>query len=149
MKALIAWLAATIDTAILVSVVSTQLVLADISGFGLAVPVGDRLAATLHDLIGVGPALAVLVGSSYAVAFPVAHRILRISGGNPVIWFAAAGLLSLPSAIVLIKLAMGGTLLASARTPLGMIAVSLCGLAGGLFYYWLTTVMRRAESDSG
>jgi len=145
MKSVTAWLAAVVDTAVLVSIVSTQLVLSDVTSFGLAVSPGDRVAATLHDLVGLGPALLMLVGASFLVAFPVAHVLALRFGGRRVLWFAAAGLCSLPTSIITIKLIMGGTLLASARTPPGMTLVALCGLVGGAFYYWLRTLMDKAR----
>lgn len=137
MKTVLFFVAAVIDTTILVSVVSTQLVLADVSSFGLTVTMGDRVATTLQDLLGLGPALLILVSCSFVVALPIAHFAHRKFGGNRMWWFSAAGFSSLPAAIVLIKLAMGGTLLASARTPLGMFLVALCSMAGGWFYAWL------------
>lgn len=131
------FISAVIDTAILVSVVSTQLVLADVSSFGLDVSIGDRLATTLADLLGLGPVLLILISCSFLVAFPIANFAHRRFGGGRQWWFAAAGFTSLPAAIVLIKLAMGGTLLASARTPLGMFLVALCSMAGGWMFAWL------------
>lgn len=138
MKTVLFYISTVIDTTILVSVVSTQLVLADVSSFGLVVTMGDRLSTTVRDLLGVGPALLILIGCSYLVALPVAHFLHRRIGGQRLWWFLAAGFTSLPTAIILIKLAMGGTLLASARTPLGMFLVALCSMAGAWIFVWMS-----------
>ena len=45
-KSILIFLAAVVDASILTSVLSTQLVLADIKGFGLTVTFSDRLQAT-------------------------------------------------------------------------------------------------------
>ena len=72
MKATIAYIGSVIDTTILASVVSTQLVLADVAGFGLTVTMSDRIHTTIGDLLGLGPTLLMLVGLTFAVAFPLA-----------------------------------------------------------------------------
>ena len=127
-----------VDASILTSIGSTQLVLADVTGFGLDVTIGDRLNATIHDLIGVGPALLMLIGISFLVAFIVAGYAHRMIGGSRAVWFSAAGFLSVPCALLLLKMAMGGTLLAAARTSLGMFLIACCCMAGGYGYAWIT-----------
>jgi len=139
MKTMAFFVVAVIDASILTSIVSTQLVLADIRSFGLAVSLGDRLQATLHDLLGLALPLLVLIGLSFLVAFAVARYAIRIIGGNQMMWFMAAGLTSVPTGIVLIKYFMGGTLLASARTSLGMLLIALCGMAGGWMFAYLNS----------
>ena len=141
MKAFAAYISAVIDTVILTSIVSTQLVLADVAGFGVAVSLNDRIGATLHDLIGLGPALALLIAASFAVAFPLAAFLQRRFGASPMLWYMAAGLLAMPAALMLLKVIMGGTLLASARTPLGMLLVALCGLVGGWVFAWVLNLL--------
>jgi hypothetical protein len=137
-KTVLFFIMAVVDAAILTSIVSTQLVLADVKYFGLDVTMGDRVNATIHDLLGVGPALLMLIGLSFLVAFVIARYAHRHIGGNRALWFSAAGFLSMPSALLLLKMAMGGTLLASARTSLGMFLVACCCMAGGYGYAWVT-----------
>jgi len=139
MKRVAFFVAAVVEASILTSIVSTQLVLADIQGFGLAVSFGDRLQATLHDLLGLALPLLILIGLSFLVAFAVARYAIRTIGGNPMTWFMAAGFASVPAALVLIKYFMGGTLLASARTSLGMLLIAGCGMAGGWVFAYLTS----------
>jgi hypothetical protein len=148
MKAVAFFLAAVIDTSILTSIVSTQLVLADVRSFGLTVSFGDRVQATLHDLLGLALPLLVLIGLSFLVAFAVARYAIRLIGGNKMMWFMAAGFTSVPAGIVLIKYFMGGTLLASARTSLGMLLVALCGMAGGWVFAYLTSRFGRVSADA-
>lgn len=60
-KLLFIFAAAVVTTFLLMSVVGTQLVLADIKSFGLQVSLADRISATLHDLLGLLPILLVSV----------------------------------------------------------------------------------------
>ena len=148
MKRGIAYLASVIDATLIISIISSQLVLADVASFGLDVPINVRLATTASDLAGLGPALLVLVAATYAVAFTVAAFGRRRFGGSAYLWYPVAGLTSLPVAIVAIKWLMGGTLLASARTPLGMALVALGSMSGGWLYCWLLEIFeRRAGND--
>lgn len=139
LKSFVFYLAAVIGTSILISVVSTQLVLEDVASFGLHVSRDDRLAATLHDLMGLAVPLLLLVGLSFLVAFTVAKHACRHIGGNRTLWFMAAGLLSVPAAILGIKFAMGGTLLAAARSDVGMFLIACCSMLGGWLYAWLSS----------
>ena len=134
MKTIVIFVAAVVFAATLTSIVSTQLVLADIQSFGLAVSLGDRLQATLHDLLGLALPLVMLIGLSFLVAFFVARNAIRMIGGNKMIWYMAAGFTSVPAGIFLIKYFMGGTLLASARTSLGMLLVACCCMSGGWLF---------------
>ena len=146
LKTALFFLAAVVDASILTSIVSTQLILADVAGFGLTVTIGDRIGATIHDLIGLAVPLLLLVGLSFLFAFIVAKYAHQYIGGNRTAWYMAAGFTSLPAAITLIKLAMGGTLLASARTPFGMSLIACCGMAGGWMFAWLTSTFNSAGS---
>ena len=136
-KSILFFLAAVVDASILTSIVSTQLVLADLTSFGLTVTFSDRLQATLHDLLGLAAPLLALIGLSFLVSFAIARYAIRTIGGSRKLWFMAAGFTSVPTAIVVIKFFMGGTLLAAARTPLGMLLVALCCMAGAWIYVYL------------
>ncbi|MBE9548191.1 MAG: hypothetical protein IMF09_02205 [Proteobacteria bacterium] len=125
---------AVLTTYLLASMVGTQLVLADILSFGLRVSLRDRLLATVHDLVGLMPALFLLITGAFLVAFVVAALCRRFLGGKQDWWYLAAGFTSLPAALMLIKYFMGATLFAAARTSFGMLLIALCGLAGGWVY---------------
>lgn len=146
MKTIVIFVTAVVFAAILTSIVSTQLVLADIQSFGLAVSLGDRLQATLHDLLGLALPLVMVIGLSFLVAFIVARNAIRMIGGSKMIWYMAAGFTSVPAGIFLIKYFMGGTLLASARTSLGMLLVACCCMAGGWLFAHLNLRFVSAEA---
>jgi hypothetical protein len=138
MKTVAFFLIAVVDAAILTSIVSTQLVLADITRFGLDVSLGDRLQTTLNDLLGLAVPLLILIGLCFLIGFSVARLAVRIVGGSRTIWYMAAGFTSVPAGIVVIKYVMGGTLLASARTPFGMLLIAGCCMVGGWMFAFLS-----------
>lgn len=139
LKSAVFFVVAVVDTWILTSIVSTQLVLADVSGFGLQVSIGDRVSATLHDLLGLAPALLPITGVGFLIAFTAARNAHRIVGGGRTAWFTAAGFVSLPAAMLIMKFSMGLTGLAAARTPAGLLLVGCCSLTGGWLYGYLSS----------
>ncbi len=139
LKTTLFFISAVVEAAFLTSIVSTQLVLADVKSFGLPVSPGDRLQATIHDLIGLMVPLLMLIGLSFLISFVIARFAHKALGGNRTLWYMTAGFTSVPVAILIIKFFMGGTLLASARTPLGMFLVACCCMAGGWLFAFLSS----------
>ena len=129
---------AVLLTLLLTSVAGTQLVLADIVSFGVEVPWSTRVTATGHDLIGLAPVMSVLISAAFLVAFGVAALCNRFTGSNRTGWYVAAGFTAVPVTLLLIKLAMGVTLFAAARSGLGMLLTALCGVAGAYLFARLT-----------
>jgi len=137
-RRILAFIIAVLTAFLLSSVTGTQIVLSDIQRFGLDVSLSDRVAATIHDVSGLALTLPVLIAAAFLVAFLVAALGKRFLGGDRKYWFMAAGLTSVPAALWLIKLAMGGTLFAAARTSFGMLLIALCSMAGGWVFARLT-----------
>lgn len=128
------FVATVLATFLLTSIVGTQLVLADILGFGLVVSSADRVSATIHDIAGLVTMLPILISVTFLLAFTIAESGRRIMSGKRTYWYMAAGLTSLPAALTLIKTLMGGTVFAAARTGFGMLLIALCGLIGGWLF---------------
>jgi hypothetical protein len=133
-KTMLYFVVAVLATFLLVSIVGTQLVLADILSFGLAVSLSDRVSATIHDIAGLATMLPILISVTFLLAFIIAESGRRIMSGKRTYWYMAAGLTSLPAALTLIKTLMGGTVFAAARTGFGMLLIALCGLFGGWLF---------------
>ena len=126
--------------AAMTSLVSTQLVLADLNDFGISVSLVDRIVATATDLLGLGITLVVLIAPSYLIGFTIAKYAHKFIGGNRKLWYAAAGFSSFPITLFLIKYFMGVTLLASARTSWGMLLAGLCCMLAGWLFATFTSV---------
>ena len=72
-----AYLAAILAASVLGCAASTQFTLAGLRSFGIDVPWTDWLAATLHDIVGMGPTYALVVAVAYLPGFLIAAFLLR------------------------------------------------------------------------
>jgi len=139
-KPILAFFAAVVVAYLLLSVMGTQFVLADVKSYGLAISLTDRLTATLHDIYGLFPVLLILVSATLFIAFVIASICNQFIGGQRRYWFRVAGFTSLPITMLLVKMAMGVTPFAMAGTGFGLLLIALSGLAGSSVYVRLTQV---------
>jgi hypothetical protein len=144
-QTVLVFLGAVLFSTVLASTVGTQLVLSEIQGFGLDITLRERLLFTLHDMIGFGPTLSILIGVTFLIAFLIAALALRKLGGNRIYWYMAAGFTSLPLTLLLIRLVMGVSVFAASRTLAGILLVALCALSGGWLFARLTNKERLLE----
>ncbi len=139
LKILLNFVISVFVTTLLVTIASSQIILAEMAGFGLEVSFAQRLDVTLKDIPGLGPALIMLVIPGFLITFAIARYCQRFIGGNRNIWFSIAGFISLPGALYLMQYFMGATILASARTNTGMLVIACCCALGGLLYAILSS----------
>ena len=133
-KTTLRFFAAVLIAVLLTSLVSTQIILSELDGFGISVNLNDRIFTSIADLLSLGITLFIIIAPSFLIGFIIAKYVHQFFGGSRKLWYASAGFLSLPVTLYLIKYFMGMTLLASARTSWGMLSVGLCCmLAGWLF----------------
>ncbi len=137
LKRLLHLFAASVIAAGLASAISSQMVIADLQGFGLNVSLSQRIAVTASDLMSLGFALLGLFLLAFLSAFGVASALQKKLGGNRTIWLSVAGLISIPASVMLLKLMMGMTLVSAARSIYGLILYSCCGLVGGYLFAYL------------
>jgi len=133
-KTVLIFVLSVVITFLLASIAGTQIILAEIMGFGLEVSHSDRVSATIHDILGLSTTLSILIGASFLVAFMVAAVGNRFLGGKRIYWYLVAGFTSLPATLILIKVLMGATLFAAARSGFGMFIIALCGLVGAWIF---------------
>lgn len=126
--------------ALLTSFVSSQIILSELEGFGLSVSLSDRITVTITDLVSLGITLVVLIAPGFLLGFTIAKYAHRFIGGHRKLWYAIAGFSSFPATLYLIKYFMGVTLLASARTPWGMLMTGFCCMIASWLFANLTSV---------
>lgn len=129
------WLLAALLSGGLGTVIQTQVNLHAIAALGAPVPPAVRLSATGTDLLGFAPLWAVLCAVAFLPAFPVASWLAaRVPGRCVAPLHALAG----GAAVMVMLLVMEAVLpvmpVAAARTPPGMLAMALPGLAGGWLF---------------
>lgn len=139
---LLAFLAAVICTSLLGSIVSSQFVMAGLSGLGVDIPVADRLRMTVQDF-GILPALSTAVAAAFLPAFVVAGLAGRRFGGRRA-WFTAAGGAALVAELAIMQAVLGLMPVAGARSAAGLGALGVAGALGGLTFALLTEQRRAA-----
>ena len=139
LKTIVVFIFTTLIATLLVCVVSTQIVLADVQSFGLNVTNDVRLNATLEDLLGLGPVLYILISIGFLIGFIVAKYAHKYMGGNRTLWYVASGCTTFPITTYIIQYSMGLTIIAAVRTPMGLFLATLCCIFSAWLFALLTS----------
>lgn len=139
LKTIVPFIFTTLIATLLVCIVSTQIILADLQSFGLSISTEVRFNATIQDLLGLAPALYLLISIGFLVGFIIARYAHQLIGGNRAIWYIAVGMTSFPITMYLIQYFMGLTPIASARTPLGLFLTTCCCIISAWLFAFLTS----------
>lgn len=129
-----AYVIAVVLAAALGAVASSTFVLNGLAAIMGPIPIGDRAATALKDLIGFGPTYAAVLAAPFAVLFGLAGLLARRTPlpRAPLMVLAGGG----ASAAILSGLvaAMGNQVIAGAREPAGFAAQVAAGAIGGLAF---------------
>ena len=128
------WLAASLATYVVGSVLMTQVVLANVSGFGIVVDLPSRLSMTFADLGGLATSYLPLVAIAMAIAMLIATLLGRFIPELRSALILLAGLTAPPALILIMTLTFGMNPLAGAAGAGGMFLQAIAGLAGGLAF---------------
>jgi hypothetical protein len=129
----LAFLAATLVTAVAASVCSTQFVIAALVAVNVEIPFGVRLSMTFTDL----HILRMLLPAAIACllpAFIVAEQLSRFVGGRRDVWFAVAGGTAFLAELLIIEAVLGLMPIGGARSGAGMAMQGVAGVLGGIVY---------------
>lgn len=131
---LLAFVAAVIVTAVVGSLVQTQLALAALTSLGVEIALNQRFTATGADLLGFAPMYAGIVGAGFVLAFPVAALLTRWlpTARHPL--YALAGAVAILTALLLMRTLLGLSPISSARGAGGLTLHALAGACGGLAF---------------
>ena len=132
-----AFLAAVLLTFVLASILSTQVVLAQVQAMGLQVGWDTRLSTTWQDIIGMASSYLVLITVAFALALPVAAWLARRFPGQRALLFVLAGFVALTALHLALHSALGIHVIAVTRTLPGLLGQCLAGAVGGYCYYRL------------
>lgn len=138
LRAVGAYLAAVLLTTLAGSIIQTQFNLAALAALGAEIGPTQRLRTTLDDLAGFTPAWGAIVAAGLLLALPVAAWLGRKRPAWRSALCALAGALAVLVALWSMRLALGLTAVAAARTPLGMLLLAVSGACGGWLYARLT-----------
>jgi len=140
-----AWLLAVATAYVLASVTATQSVIGQLAGMGITVPMSDRVAMTLQDILGMANMFLPMVAFALLVAFMTAALLCRWLARWRLPLYALAGATAVIMIHVILHLAFGLTPIAIARTGGGLAIQGLAGAAGGICY--LLLIRRQAIED--
>lgn len=130
-RVLSAYLVAVLVAYAAAAVAQTQSMLANLQDMGVDVTLGDRLAATGHDLLGMATLFLPMIAAGFALALPVAAGIIRMLPRWRPVGYALAGGVALLAIHLLLQQAFNITPISAARTALGLTVQALSGALGG------------------
>ena len=142
-----AFAAGVLATYVLAAVVSTQMILAEVAALGQPVSLGDRAAATLHDLAGMAMAYLPLIGASLLIAFPIAALVLRYVRLPRALGYALAGGAAIWALHLIMIATFGMHPVPATRTALGLALQAGAGLVGGYVFARLAAGVSRTTAQ--
>lgn len=129
-----AFVCAVLVTYLAGSALSTQMILHEVSSFGVPVDFATRIGATLHDIAGLAVTYLPITTIALIVAYPVTALVLRFVPGPRALAFAIGGALALYALHSLMFAVLGMHPLPATRTTLGMLSQAVAGALGGLAF---------------
>jgi hypothetical protein len=128
------WLAASLATYVTGSIVMTQVVLADVTRFGVIVDLPARLSMSFADVAGLVTSYLPLIAIAMAVALLIAGFLGRLVPARRSALILLAGVTAPPALIAIMTLTFGMNPLAGAAGVTGLVLQAFAGLAGGLVF---------------
>ncbi|TVS17617.1 MAG: hypothetical protein EA417_05755 [Gammaproteobacteria bacterium] len=146
LRVILAFLAAVVLSAALAAAASTQFVLAELARLDVAFTLGDRVAMTMHDIVGMASLYLPIFGLGLLIAFSVAALVIRfLLPGWSVLGFTLAGFTAVVAIMGVAMLMFGLMPVAGARSLGGMMTQGMAGAAGG--YLFARLVARPAATS--
>lgn len=143
------WFLATLVSSVAGSLIQSNINLIEINDLGASLGTGDWLQTVGHDLLTFAPFFALLVGTAFIFAFPVAARLSRSLPIPEAILMPLAGVVGIMLANFLANwFAPVSTIIAATRTLSGYLAIVSTGALGGLVYFKMAPSKDYADKPS-
>ena len=130
-RIVLAFIGSVLVALVIAAAAHTQFVLAGLTGLGVDIPVGIRIATTARDIVGLAPSYGVIIAVGFLIAFGVAALVRRHTTTLSPVAFPIAGAVAIAASLVLMNLSFPGTPLAGARSTAGIAAQVIAGGMGG------------------
>ncbi|MEE4360795.1 MAG: hypothetical protein V2I63_04650 [Pseudomonadales bacterium] len=138
-RVLLAFVLAVLVTEVLAALASTQFVLAALGELGVRISWSDRLATSLHDIVGMTGIYLPVIAAALLIGFSVCALVVRRLGADWArIGYPLAGFVGVLTAIELMIAIFDIVPIAGARTLAGLLCQGLAGAVGG----WLFAMLR-------
>lgn len=127
----------------------TQMVLASLSDLDIDVMLSDRVYMTWQDLLGLLPSYGIIICIGLALGFGIAKLLRHYTSLQSFGLYALAGATVMAVILLAMQPVLGVTLLAGARSVMGILLQILAGLLGGIcFMYFRKKNNRRLHSGN-
>ncbi|MDN4503317.1 hypothetical protein QX776_12975 [Alteromonadaceae bacterium BrNp21-10] len=148
----LSFMLASITTFILASIAHTQFVLNGLVDVGVVMNMAIRIEMSLKDLAGLAPGYGSILTLSLLLAFVVMSSIrnrYRIVGQHLTYWvYPVGGFIAVLTVHLLMKPIFDVTLIAGARSFMGLMLQCLSGAVGGVIYTLSLKYLRRYHSGN-
>lgn len=128
---LLHFIAASFVTVVSACVLQTQMVLLGLSNINIDISWTDRLSMSWQDLVGLVPSYGIIVIIGLAVGLSVAKLISKKASLSTSYLYVIAGGFTMGVILLAMQPVLGVTLLAGARSALGISLQVVAGLLGG------------------
>lgn len=135
------YLSAVLTAYLLASASATQSVVASLSSMGVPVGLGDRMAMTLGDFIGMAAMFLPLIAFALLIAFLFTALLCRWLDRWRTPLYLLAGATALVAMHLAMNLAFDLTPVAIARSTGGLLVQGIAGAAGGFVYVRLNSLL--------
>ena len=133
-QTLFAWSAAVLASYALACFAATQSVVGRLGDMGIPVSLAERLQMSGQDLLGMAGLFLPLIAVGLLLAFLVAGFLGRRSPQRRTVLFILAGAMAMISIHLALQWSFDITLVAVARSPLGLLSQALAGAAAGYLF---------------
>jgi hypothetical protein len=121
----------------LASLAHSQFVLAELSAVNIDITLAARISMSLDDLLGLFPMFAAAIALSLVLGFGVVALIRKFRPQLSLWLYPAAGAMAMLAMLLAMHPILDITLIAGARSTLGIVFQSLAGLIGGWLFMGL------------
>lgn len=125
---------AILATFVLASLSHSQFVLHELAGLGVTIDFATRVSSSLDDLSGLLPGYGGILTVGFVIAFSVMGLIRKFRPTTSYWVYPLAGFLAVMVAHLAMHPIFNVTLIAGARSPLGLAFQCLAGLVGGYVF---------------
>ena len=128
---------AILATFVLASLAHSQFVLHELASLGVTIDVATRISSSLDDLSGLLPGYGGILAVGLLIGFSIMGLLRKYRPAVGYWVYPVGGLITVLVAHLAMHPIFNVTLIAGARTPLGLLCQALAGLIGGYVFMQL------------
>lgn len=133
-RIIVAWAAAVLVAYLLATLAASQSVAGHLADLGIPLSFAERLQMSAKDLLGMSGMFLPLIAVGMTIALCVAAWLGRRQPQRRTVLFMLAGAVAMLSIHLALQWSFDITLVAVARSHLGLLSQALAGAAGGYLF---------------